>query len=174
MLLLIIIALENIWIGSGCTTIDYLAFCCNSKLKTVSCMAKAAPIIVAQNAFNEDAYTNAYLYIPAGETDEETKAIYDDYVAQSNYWRLFLKSSTSTYGTDGNGISVGVGEVANDDIAVTTDGKAIEITGYEGEVNVYNVAGMRVYQGTDNRIELPNAGIYVVIVNDKPYKIAIK
>jgi phage gp45-like len=137
-------------------------------------MANPAPIIAAQNAFNDIDYTNAYLYIPKGETDEETQAIYDDYVDESNYWRLFLKGATSIDADGNNGISVGVGEVENDDIAVTTDGKAIEITGYEGEINVYNVAGMKVYQGTDNRIELPNEGIYVVIVNDKPYKLAIK
>jgi hypothetical protein len=138
-------------------------------------MANPAPIIRTRYAFDNTDYTNAYLYIPKGETDEETQAIYDDYVSESNYWRLFLKGATSVddEGNEG-GISVGVGEVANDDIAVTTDGKAIEITGYEGEVNVYNVAGMRVYQGNDNRIELPNAGIYVVIVNGKSYKIAIK
>jgi len=144
-------------------------------IKTVSCMANPAPIIAAQDTFDDKDYTNAYLYIPGGATKEETQAIYDDYVAESNYWRLFLKGA-STIDDEGNegGISVGVGEVANDDIAVTTDGKAIEITGYEGEVNVYNVAGMRVYQGTDNRIELTNPGIYVVIVNGKSYKVAIK
>jgi hypothetical protein len=166
-------SLENIWIGNGCTSIGEEAFRALGNLKTVSCMANPAPIIAKQNTFDDTDYTNAYLYIPAGETDEETKAIYDDYVAESNYWRLFLKGA-STYGTDGNGISVGVGEVANDDIAVTIDGKAIEITGYEGETSVYNVAGMKVYQGYVSRIELTNPGIYVVIVNGNSYKVAIK
>jgi len=83
--------------------------------------------------------------------------------SQSNYWRLFMK-----------GISVGVDEVANEDVTITTDGIAINVVGNEGNIEVYNVAGMKVYQGTDNRIELPNEGIYVVIVNGKSYKIAIK
>jgi hypothetical protein len=168
-------SLENLWIGDGCTSIEELAFFYDDNLNTVSCMANPAPIMENGSVFTDTAYRNAYLYIPAGATKEETQAIYDDYVSQSNYWRLFLKG-TSTIDGDGNdgGISVGVGEVANEDIAVTTDGKVIEITGYEGEVNVYNVAGMKVYQGNDNCIELPNAGIYVVIVNSKSYKIAIK
>jgi hypothetical protein len=166
--------LEDIWIGDGCTSIGEEAFWCNGCIKSVSCMANPAPIITARNTFSDADYTNAYLYIPAGETDEETQAIYDDYVAESNYWRLFLKGATTVDGDGNNGISVGVGEVADEDIAVTTDGKAIEITGYEGETSVYNVAGMRVYQGYDSRIELTNPGIYVVIVNGNSYKLAIK
>jgi hypothetical protein len=167
-------SVTDIWIGNGCTSIGSKAFAYNGNLKTVSCMANPAPIIAAQNTFDDTDYTNAYLYIPAGATKEETQAIYDDYIAKSNYWKLFLKGATTVDGDGNNGISVGVGEVANDDIAVTTDGEAIEITGYEGETSVYNVAGMRVYQGYDSRIELTNPGIYVVIVNDKPYKVAIK
>jgi hypothetical protein len=167
-------SLENVWIGTGCKSIATRAFKCGN-LKSVTCMAYPAPILATQDVFNDDDYANAYLYISGGDENTAYSDIYNSYVDESNYWRLFLKGA-STIDDDGNegGISVGVGEVADDDIAVTTDGKTIEITGYEGEVNVYNVAGMKVYQGNDNRIELPNEGIYVVIVNGKSYKIAIK
>jgi hypothetical protein len=162
-------SLENIWIGNGCTSISSKAFSGDTKLKAVSSMRETAPSLTNRDTFSDYTYKNATLYIQDGED------VWNSYTDNSvNYWYLFLNNGTSTYGTDDGGIQVGVGEVANDDIAVTTDGKAIEITGYEGETSVYNVAGMRVYQGNDNRIELPNAGIYVVVVNGKSYKVAIK
>jgi hypothetical protein len=162
-------SLEHVWIGDGCTWIGTEAFAGDTGLITISSRNEVAPSLEYKNTFSDETYETATLYIRAGED------VWNSYIDDSkNYWYLFLNRDGSTYGTDDGGIQVGVGEVANDDIAVTIDGKAIEITGYEGETSVYNVAGMRVYQGTDNRIELPNEGIYVVIVNGKPYKVAIK
>jgi hypothetical protein len=166
-------SLEHVWIGDGCTYVGTLAFKGDTGLKTISSMNKTAPSLTYKDTFSDETYKNATLYIQAGEDvwDSYTKSNHNGTI---HYWYLFLNRDNSTYGTDDGGIQVGVGEVANDDIAVTTDGMAIEITGYEGEVNVYNVAGMRVYQGSDSRIELPNSGIYIVIVNGKSYKVGIK
>jgi hypothetical protein len=162
-------SLENVWIGDDCYRIGEEAFSGDTGLITISSRNEVAPSLKYKNTFSDETYETATLYIRDGED------VWNSYIDDSvNYWYLFLNRDNSTYGTDDGGIQVGVGEVETDDIAVTTDGKAIEVTGYEGEVSVYNVAGMRVYQGYDSRIELTNPGIYVVIVNGKSYKVAIK
>jgi hypothetical protein len=159
-------SLENIWIGNGCTSIGWQAFAYNGNLETVTCMAYPAPILATQDVFDDTDYANAYLYIYEGDDEIDYSTIYDSYAdTENNYWYLFLK---------GKGISVGVNEVANEDVTITTDGMAINVVENEGNIEVYNVAGMKVYQGNDSRIELPNTGIYAVIVNGKSYKIAIK
>jgi hypothetical protein len=158
-------AIENLWIGTGCTSIGYQAFHCNGNLKSVTCLAYPAPALARLDVFNDVDYENAYLYIYEGDENTEYSDIYDSYAdKENNYWYLFLK-----------GISVGVDEVADEDgVTITTDGMAINVAGNEGDIEVYNITGMKVYQGNDNHIDLPNAGIYVVIVNGESYKIAIK
>jgi hypothetical protein len=158
-------SIENLWIGTGCTSIGYQAFHCNGNLKSVTCLAYPAPALARQDVFNDVDYKNAYLYIYEGDEDTEYSDIYNSYADKdNNYWYLFLK-----------GISVGVDEVADEDgVTITTNGMAINVAGNEGDIEVYNITGMKVYQGNDSHIDLPNSGIYVVIVNGESYKIAIK
>jgi hypothetical protein len=59
-------------------------------------------------------------------------------------------------------------------MAIAINGNAIDVAGYEGEISIYNMSGMRVYQGSSNKIEMDNPGIYLMVINGKCYKIAIK
>jgi len=159
-------SLENIWIGTGCQSIGNMAFYYMvNNYGSVTCMAYPAPILENQYVFFHEAYSHADLYISKGDENTKYSDIYDSYADKdNNYWYLFLK-----------GISVGVDEVADEDgVTITTDGMAINVAGNEGDIEVYNMSGMKVYQGNDSHIDLPNAGIYVVIVNGESYKIAIK
>jgi hypothetical protein len=155
-------SLEHIWLGSSVKAIDTEAFYGCISLESVSPTATTAPTLAA-NAFSDDTYTNAQLLLPVKATDSNYETVLASYQSTDNNWYKFAK-----------GILTDVKDVSSDNVTVKSNGMTIEVTGYEGEINIYNVTGMRVYQGNDKHIELPNPDIYVVIVNGKSYKVAIK
>jgi hypothetical protein len=134
----------------------------------VSSTATTAPKLASQNVFSDETYEEADLLISKGKTDEETAAIQASYTdKENNYWYLFLKEDQDT-------VLTGVDEIAADGVTVNGNGTTIEISGYEGEISIYDMSGMRVYQGSDNEIEMDNPGIYMIVINGKCYKVAIK
>jgi hypothetical protein len=158
-------SLEHVWIGDGCKRVLTKAFYGDTGLITISSRNELAPDLRSKDSFSDETYETATLYIRDGED------VWNSYIDETyNYWYLFLSREREGEG----GIQVGVDEVTTDGISVTSNGMTIEISGNEGEVSIYTLSGVKVYQGSDNRIELRNPDIYVVIVNDKCYKIALK
>lgn len=158
-------ALENVWLGFGLTSIGKKAFNTDSQLKLIVSAAKKAPILAAQNVFDNDTYKNAELKLATGETDEETAEILTSYSdTTGNYWYLFL----SDYVT-------GVDSLNTNGITINTIGRSVVINGYDGVVAIYNMSGSIVYQGyANNNIELPTTGVYIVKIVGTSHNIAIK
>jgi len=65
-------------------------------------------------------------------------------------------------------------EVSADNVTVKSNGMTIEIVGNEGAVSIYDMSGVKIYNGNDNNIEMSVPGVYVVTVNGKSYKVAVK
>lgn len=68
--------------------------------------------------------------------------------------------------------TVDVETVASEDLYFTVDGTTISFDSTL-DVVVYNMSGVVVYQGSASSIDLGVKGIYVVVCDNKPYKIAI-
>ncbi len=61
------------------------------------------------------------------------------------------------------------------DFGITTSGREITIYGAEGETkSLYSLTGLRIATTTGNTLSTPCAGIYIVRVGDKMFKIGVK
>ncbi len=107
---------------------------------------------VSPNAFDEEAYTNATLYVPGD-------AAYRAYWLHP-VWSKFLKMSSDVdeVGEDANMITVNGGEIENP---------------YNALITVYNMTGRTVYSGRDSRIDTLSDGIYIICSNGKTRKIRL-
>jgi len=139
-------------------TIGESAFA-SDDLTSVTSTAAEAPELVAKNVFSDATYAEANLYIAK-------TADLDSYKSSGSYWAEFES-------IDSENVLTGVDEVSTD-MTIAINGNAIDVAGYEGEISIYNMSGMRVYQGSSNKIEMDNPGIYVIVISGKCYKIAIK
>jgi hypothetical protein len=151
-------ALENLWLGNSVGNISATAFA-GVDLTSVTSTATTAPKLAAKNVFSDATYADANLYIAK-------TADLDSYKSSGSYWAEFESIDSET-------ILTGVDEVSTD-MTIAINGNAIDVAGYEGEISIYNMSGMRVYQGSSNKIEMDNPGIYVIVISGKCYKIAIK
>jgi hypothetical protein len=155
--------LENLWLGSGLTNIANRAFSGCTALETVSPTATTAPTLAA-DAFSDNTYTSAQLLLAVKETDSNYEAVKASYQSTDNNWIKFTGA-----------IKTGVNEVSSDNVTVKSNGMTIEIAGNEGAVvSIYNMSGVKIYNGNDNNIEMSVPGVYVVTVNGKSYKVAVK
>ena len=101
------------------------------------------PVEGLKDMFDSEVYANATLHLPA-EAIAEAKTI--------NPWMLF--SSIEAYD-----FSTGI-----DDVMVDEDPDA--------EVEVYNLSGLKVFDGPRSEIALPR-GYYILIQNGKPTKVLL-
>lgn len=70
---------------------------------------------------------------------------------------------------------LGVTGIDAENIKVRTNGRTIEVSGANGSpIEVYNLAGSEVYSGTGSSITLANAGVYIVRIHGKAYKVIAK
>jgi hypothetical protein len=152
-------SLEHLWLGSGLTSIGSMAFY-GDNLTSVTSTATKAPKIASSMAFSNNTYAKADLYVPA-------TADQSSYLSSSNFWKNFKSIS------DGR-ILTGVNEVSADNVTVKSNGMTIEIVGNEGAVSIYDMSGVEVYNGVERYIEMSVPGVYVVTVNGKSYKVAVK
>jgi hypothetical protein len=155
-------ALENLWLGAGVKTIKNQAFYNCTSLETVSPTSLIAPDLT-ENAFSDATYTDAQLLLPLKTTDANYDAMLKSYKSTDNNWIKFTKD-----------ITTGVGEVSTDDVTVQGNGMRIEVVGNEGTISIYNMSGVEVYNGVESSIEMSTPGVYVVTVNGKSYKVAVK
>jgi hypothetical protein len=71
-------------------------------------------------------------------------------------------------------VSTGVNTVAGAGVKAFATGNVINITGTDAQARVWDVAGRAVYSGADRQISVASAGVYIVKVADKTFKVIIK
>ncbi len=71
--------------------------------------------------------------------------------------------------------ATGINSVSNSNIIVTTDGLNILVSGADSNgINVYNLSGNTIYSGYDSSISVSAPGIYLLKVNGKVTKVALR
>jgi hypothetical protein len=88
----------------------------------------------------------------------------EDTVTSADVWKNFTKTAITT----------GISNVTNSNASVTTDGMDIIVSGVDSNVTVYNISGMKIYQGSKSRIPVNTPGIYVVTFDNTYVKIAVR
>ena len=159
---------------NGCTNLSSVTL--GSKLNEISDGAfEGCPNIVEVNSLNptppefyigtygfsgfeDEVYGNAVLRVPVGSRPAYFKA---------DCWINFDNIVETDFG--------GVDDVAADGVSVTVSGGNI-IVGGAGDgaaVEVYNIAGQRVYSGFGSTVGGLERGIYIVSVDGRTFKIAL-
>ena len=141
-------------IGNSVTSIGHHAFFnCNS-LKKITVNATTPPDC-GDYIFEGVDYSSCVLVVP----DESISAY-----KNKSPWNQFLNISE-------------VESVINDnEVSVKVENGNIVVTGIADDVNmeVYNIGGSRIYSGIVKSVQVPTAGLYLVKVLDKSYKIMVR
>ena len=147
-------SLASVSIGNSVTSIGYAAFFnCNS-LKKITVNATTPPDC-GDHIFEGVDYSSCVLVVP----DESISAY-----KNKSPWNQFLNISE-------------VESVINDnEVSVKVDNGNIVVTGTADDVNmeVYNISSSRIYSGIVKSVQVPTAGLYLVKVLDKSYKIMVR
>ncbi len=115
------------------------------------------PPVAYANTFSVDTYLNASLSVPEGSVDAYNMA---------ECWYNFRNKSEFPSGS--------VGAIGEDTLKVYFKGAnlVVEGAGEDAMVEVYNIAGLRVYCGNAASVALDN-GIYIVRVAGHTFKVAL-
>lgn len=147
-------SLTSVTIGNSVTSIGNSAFFnCNS-LKKITVNATTPPDC-GDYIFDGVDYSSCVLVVP----DESISAY-----KNKSPWNQFLNISE-------------VESVINDnEVSVKVENGNIVVTGIADDVNmeVYNISGSRIYSGIVKSVQVPAAGLYLVKVLDKSYKIMVR
>ena len=147
-------SLTSVTIGNSVTSIGNSAFWnCNS-LKKITVNATTPPDC-CDYIFEGVDYSSCVLVVP----DESISAY-----KNKSPWNQFLNISE-------------VENVINDnEVSVKVDNGNIVVTGTADDLNmeVYNISGSRIYSGIVKSVQVPTAGLYLVKVLDKSYKIMVR
>ena len=131
---------------SGCTA-----------LMTINALA-TTPSELEEEAFDTKQYLRANVYVPRGTLD--------DYIASSwgNFANLYDTLDPS---------SVGLMEDGSIDIHV--ENGCIVVDGINGDthIEVYNIGGQLIYQGSDTSISVPASGVYIIRTQGETVKLTI-
>ena len=123
-------------------------------MKTITALPATPPVVANDNVFYDHiAWTpNCTLYVPAGSEDAYKAAV---------GWRLFAQN---TY-TD-------VPSATVSGIKVSVENGAIIITGTaQPQVSVFDMQGRFIASANNNRVEIPQSGVYIVKVGKETFKI---
>ncbi len=132
----------------------------NSHLETVIARNNA-PAEISKLSFR---FSNPMtLYVPTG-----SKSTYET----TDYWKNFSQiiEVENIGGIDGI-----VADETNN-VSISVDGGDIVVNGLAGDVTieVYNTSGQMLYCGTETSIQVVTPGIYIVKVQNKTFKVALK
>lgn len=133
-----------------------MSFYLCDNIKTVYCKPTVPPI-VGSRVFTTVVFENAELCVPTGSADEYRLA---------DEWRNFLNISETDFG--------GIADLSADNVTVTViNGNIVINCNYETSVQVYNISGQLIYNGTDSVIAGLANGIYIVKVAGQTFKVAL-
>lgn len=151
--------LSSVTLGSKLNEISYGAFEGCPNIVEVNSLNPTPPEFWTYgfSGFEDEVYGNAVLRVPVGSRPAYFKA---------DCWINFDNIVETDFG--------GVDDVAADGVSVTVSGGNI-IVGGAGDgaaVEVYNIAGQRVYSGTAKPVAL-GKGLYIVRVAGRTFKVAL-
>lgn len=152
--------LSSVTLGSKLNEISYGAFEGCPNIVEVNSLNPTPPEFWTYgfSGFEDEVYGNAVLRVPVGSRPVYFKA---------DCWINFDNIVETDFG--------GVDDVAADGVSVTVSGGNI-IVGGAGDgaaVDVYNIAGQRVYSGFGTTVGGLERGIYIVRVAGRTFKIAL-
>lgn len=161
--------LKTLILGSGTKSIEYIGT--TPQLENLVCLATEPPVVHYEedyydeykNIVAEYLYPLATLYVP----DESVEAY-----KKADIWKKF--SVIAPYTEYLNKVS-GVDEIENAlEETISVDGLTIVPSITNGYMNVADLAGKNIYSGNVTEVTVPDSGVYVVTVNGKRYKIAVR
>jgi hypothetical protein len=150
-------ALETVEFGENVTSIEAGAFKEAKSLLSVTSHNPIPP--TTASTFSNETYLDGTLYVPASSVA--------DYVAAPG-WEDFFDIKAI------DGISSGVSEIGdNSNAPFSVENGAICVDG-DADVRIVSMNGTTVYSGRgETHINL-TPGVYIVIINDTPTKVAVK
>ncbi len=155
-------SLTSVTIGENVEKIGNGTFAGCSKLSIINSLNSIPPIIYSSTFNGENGLdkSTCVLNVPVG-----SKAVYQ----LASYWNEFFNINEVDFAR--------VEEViVNDDLTISVDGGNIVVNGLAGDetIEVYNTAGQMVYCGTETSIPVATSGIYIVKLQNKTFKVALK
>lgn len=149
--------LKNVTLGSALKTIETQVFYKLDRIQNLTINAAEPPSIADYTnypAFTNTVYANASLIVPETSIGQYKSA---------ETWKNFtsIKSGAATVTDD-------------DNVAVQKSAGGIAVLGSNGApIQVFNLTGAMLYNGTEGMIQLPAGAVYIVRVGDRTFKIAI-
>lgn len=152
--------LKNLELGSGLEEIGYLGHDVTN-LSLIVSRSEIPPIVNTEYDMfaPEEVYNKATLYVPEASID---------YYKQAPYWSRFLNIKSIEKDL------AGVDTPMADNLTVTVNGNEINVTGYDGNISVTNLAGRTVYNGPATTVAVSESGLYIVRAADKTWKLMVK
>ena len=149
-------ALTDLHLSQAVNSVGNRAFYGCLSLRTVRVDNPEPPVAYA-NTFSADTYLNATLSVPSGSQEAYNMA---------ECWYNFRNKEEFPFGS--------VGTIGDDALNVYFDGSELIVDGAgdDAVVDVYNIAGQRVYNGTATLIAL-DRGLYIVRVAGSTFKVAL-
>lgn len=149
-------ALTDLHLPQTANSVGNRAFYGCLSLRTVRVDNPVPPAAYA-NTFSVDTYLNATLSVPSGSQEAYNMA---------ECWYNFRNKEEFPFGS--------VGTIGDDALNVYFDGSELIVDGVgdDAVVEVYNIAGQRVYSGTAKPVAL-GKGLYIVRVVGSTFKVAL-
>lgn len=149
-------ALADLHLPQTANSVGNRAFYGCLSLRTVRVDNPVPPAAYA-NTFSVDTYLNATLSVPSGSQEAYNMA---------ECWYNFRNKEEFPFGS--------VGTIGDDALNVYFDGSELIVDGVgdDAVVEVYNIAGQRVYSGTAKPVAL-GKGLYIVRVVGSTFKVAL-
>ncbi len=151
-----IASLKKVALGASVTTMGGAMF---EGCKNINAVHSLSTIPPAEAQFDEEVYNNAVLYIAK---------IAEDAYATADGWKEF-KNIVTTGSSMVEDIDV---EKVIDNISIV-NGEIVVKGAEDVQIAVYNIDGSMIYQGKNRPVAVANKGVYVIIVNNKAYKVAL-
>lgn len=149
-------ALTDLHLSQAVNSVGNRAFYGCLSLRTVRVDNPEPPVAYA-NTFSVDTYLNATLSVPSGSQEAYNMA---------ECWYNFRNKEEFPFGS--------VGTIGDDALNVYFDGSELIVDGAgdDAVVDVYNIAGQRVYSGAVKPVAL-GKGLYIVRVAGRTFKVAL-
>lgn len=151
--------LKKITLGEKMASIGIRAFNKLNNITEVTCLATTPPTLSGTTtypSFTATVYSNATLKVPAESINAYKEA---------TNWSAFAKIEAA---------DVSVATVDGDGVKVYPSAEGIHVEAAENSmVEVYNVAGCKVYEGVAGTISVNGNGLYIVRVGHASFKVMI-
>ena len=151
--------LTNLTIGANVDLIGWNAFKDNMKEGEIH-MLNPEPVVIRDGAFSPVTEQNVTLYVPNAKAVEAYK--------NAEYWKNFVDIRAEGEGS--------VAAVATEAIKAFAVGKTIRIVGAKADalVEIYNISGQMIARYVADSFNVAQRGIYIVRVEGKTFKVAVK